>query len=138
LWTTKVEVADANAPGGAANWKRGLRGDSPRQNTTIIPWLERQRLTRRCRLPYASSVITIEGRTTVAIVRRLSTIESANVIYVIGKGQVIEQGRHDELVVHDGLYSLLYGRLFLVSALCIRWIALDLPVGLSYRPSVHL
>ncbi|KAG1679148.1 hypothetical protein FOA52_000503 [Chlamydomonas sp. UWO 241] len=49
----------------------------------------------------------IVGRTTVVIAHRLSTINSADVIAVVCKGQVVEQGTHDELIVMDSMYASL-------------------------------
>ena len=52
--------------------------------------------------------VLMEGRTTLAIAHRLSTIENADQIYVVEKGQVVEQGQHDELLEQGGLYRTLY------------------------------
>jgi subfamily B ATP-binding cassette protein MsbA len=49
----------------------------------------------------------MSGRTTVLIAHRLSTVRAADRIYVIDAGQVVEQGRHGELVTQGGLYSRL-------------------------------
>jgi ATP-binding cassette subfamily B protein len=49
-----------------------------------------------------------QGRTTVIIAHRLSTIRDAGIIVVIDKGQIIEQGRHEELLLRNGLYTRLY------------------------------
>ena len=49
----------------------------------------------------------MRGRTTLVIAHRLSTIRNADLIVVMDKGQVIEQGKHDELVARGGLYAAL-------------------------------
>jgi ATP-binding cassette subfamily B multidrug efflux pump len=46
----------------------------------------------------------MEGRTTFVIAHRLSTVQRADLILVMEKGQVIEQGTHHELISQDGLY----------------------------------
>jgi len=52
------------------------------------------------------------GRTTLIIAHRLSTILRADTIFVIDGGRVIEQGKHAELLAHDGLYASLYRQQF--------------------------
>ena len=54
----------------------------------------------------------MRDRTTVAIARRLSTIVSADVIYVVDRGQIVEYGSHDELLESCGLYTSLYQEQF--------------------------
>ncbi len=49
----------------------------------------------------------MKGRTTLVIAHRLSTIRHADLIVVMDKGQVIEQGSHDELVARGGFYAAL-------------------------------
>tara|TARA_A100001388_G_scaffold271184_1_gene249624 strand:+ start:882 stop:2624 length:1743 start_codon:yes stop_codon:yes gene_type:complete len=49
-----------------------------------------------------------KGRTTVVIAHRLSTILNADRIYVINKGEVIGEGRHDELLKSSEVYSNFY------------------------------
>ena len=44
------------------------------------------------------------GRTTIAVAHRLSTIQKADVIYVIDRGTVVEQGTHGELMDLKGRY----------------------------------
>lgn len=48
------------------------------------------------------------NRTTIAIAHRLSTIRDADRIYVMESGQLIEQGRHEELIEQQGLYANLW------------------------------
>ncbi|WAO87154.1 Hypothetical protein NCS54_00445400 [Fusarium falciforme] len=45
-----------------------------------------------------------EGRTTVAVAHRLSTIRDADVIAVFSGGRVVERGKHEELVAKKGIY----------------------------------
>ncbi|WP_082601001.1 ABC transporter ATP-binding protein [Agromyces sp. Root81] len=48
------------------------------------------------------------GRTTIAIAHRLSTVVSADVIFVVVAGRIVEQGTHAELVGAEGVYASLY------------------------------
>lgn len=50
-----------------------------------------------------------KGRTTIAVAHRLSTIQKADVIYVIEKGVVKEQGTHNELMALKGRYREMVG-----------------------------
>ncbi|MEM9633400.1 MAG: ABC transporter ATP-binding protein [Pseudomonadota bacterium] len=49
----------------------------------------------------------MDGRTTLVIAHRLSTVRHANQIHVMDQGRVIESGTHDELYEHDGIYRRL-------------------------------
>ena len=49
----------------------------------------------------------MDGRTTILIAHRLSTVRGADRIYVIDKGQVVEIGDHDSLMAQRGLYARL-------------------------------
>ena len=49
-----------------------------------------------------------KGRTTVMIAHRLSTIVHADKIFVLDKGEIVEQGNHAELVEQDGMYAQMY------------------------------
>ncbi len=52
------------------------------------------------------------NRTTIVIAHRLSTVESADQIIVLDKGEVIEKGNHTELIQQGGLYADLYASQF--------------------------
>lgn len=52
-----------------------------------------------------------EGRTTITIAHRLTTIEESDRIYVLDDGQITEIGNHDELMAKKGQYYKLYTRL---------------------------
>jgi ATP-binding cassette subfamily B protein len=51
-----------------------------------------------------------EGRTTIAIAHRLSTVRDADQIVVLDGGEVVERGTHDELLVAGGRYAQLAQR----------------------------
>jgi subfamily B ATP-binding cassette protein MsbA len=51
-----------------------------------------------------------KGRTTIVIAHRLSTILNSDVIYVIDKGQVIDHGKHDELLKSSETYKNFYDK----------------------------
>jgi ATP-binding cassette, subfamily B, bacterial len=50
----------------------------------------------------------MEGRTSFMIAHRLSTVRHADQILVLSEGRVVERGTHDDLVLRDGPYQLLY------------------------------
>ena len=50
----------------------------------------------------------IENKTALVIAHRLSTVRNVDIIYVIDKGRIIEQGDHQTLIKQDGLYSFLF------------------------------
>ncbi len=50
----------------------------------------------------------MQGRTTIMVAHRLSTIQHADCIMVMHKGKIREQGTHQELLAQDGIYKKLY------------------------------
>jgi subfamily B ATP-binding cassette protein MsbA len=50
----------------------------------------------------------LEGRTAIIIAHRLSTVRSADKIFVLYEGKIIEEGNHEELIRLNGLYAKLY------------------------------
>jgi len=58
----------------------------------------------------------IKNKTALVIAHRLSTVRNVDVIYVIDKGIVVEEGDHDSLIKKDGLYSFLFKTQFPESA----------------------
>ena len=49
-----------------------------------------------------------QGRTTLIIAHRLSTIKNADIIYVLKKGKIIENGTHEQLLSLNGSYKKMY------------------------------
>jgi ATP-binding cassette subfamily B protein len=64
------------------------------------------------RLVQAALEPLLTGRTTIAIAHRLSTILAADVIFVIDRGQLLEQGTHSELLRRGGAYAKVYEQQF--------------------------
>lgn len=64
------------------------------------------------RLIQAALQPLMKDRTTIAIAHRLSTILAADLILVVDKGEIVEQGTHEELLASGGLYTKLYNQQF--------------------------
>ena len=60
------------------------------------------------RLIQEALVRLMKGRTTFVIAHRLTTVQNADVILVLDKGEIIEQGTHADLLERRGLYHHLY------------------------------
>ena len=54
----------------------------------------------------------MQGKTSFVIAHRLSTIRYADLILVVRDGNIIEQGKHDELLQQNGFYAELYNSQF--------------------------
>jgi len=50
----------------------------------------------------------MQGKTSIVIAHRLSTVRNADAIFVIDAGSIVESGRHEQLLESGGLYSKLY------------------------------
>jgi ATP-binding cassette subfamily B protein len=64
--------------------------------------------TRTERLIQAALEKLLAGRTSFVIAHRLSTIRNADRVLVVNEGQIIERGRHEELLARKGFYHDLY------------------------------
>jgi ATP-binding cassette subfamily B protein len=78
-----------------------IMDDSTSSVDTRTEYLIQQALTR-----------VLEGRTTLIIAHRLRSVQRADVILVLKDGEIVERGRHSELLERDGLYKQLYGLQF--------------------------
>jgi ATP-binding cassette subfamily B protein len=67
-------------------------------------------------LVHAALSNALKGRTSIVIAHRLSTVRDADQILVLDKGEIVEQGKHDQLIASGGLYSELYNRQDLTGA----------------------
>ena len=54
----------------------------------------------------------MHGRTSFIIAHRLSTIRDADLILVMNQGDIVEQGKHEELLAKGGFYAELYNSQF--------------------------
>lgn len=54
----------------------------------------------------------MKGRTSFIVAHRLSTIREADIILVMRDGNIVEQGKHEELLEKNGFYAKLYNSQF--------------------------
>ena len=52
----------------------------------------------------------MQGKTVIAIAHRLSTIAAMDRLVVMDGGRIVEQGTHEQLLAHGGLYAQLWQR----------------------------
>ena len=59
----------------------------------------------------------MQGRTSLVIAHRLSTVVAADVIFVVQAGLIVERGTHSELLRNDGVYAKLFAEQLSASAI---------------------
>ena len=67
-----------------------------------------KRLPTSIQKPKQALARLMDGRTTIMVAHRLSTIQHADKIIVMHHGEIKESGTHQELLAKDGLYKKLY------------------------------
>ncbi len=68
--------------------------------------------TRTERLLQEAMDKAMQGRTSFVIAHRLSTVRNADLILVVRDGDIVEQGKHEDLLAADGFYAQLYNAQF--------------------------
>ena len=101
----------------------GEAGSGERELDGLQPWRKKnaqgaklERLSMHVARPHvwiqAAIETAMEGRTTVVVAHRLSTIQQVDRIAVLNRGQLAELGRHEELLAQEGIYRKLYDTYF--------------------------
>jgi ATP-binding cassette, subfamily B, multidrug efflux pump len=70
-------------------------------------------------IQHATAQLT-RGRTSIIIAHRISTIRHAHRIWVMENGNITEDGTHEQLLAHNGMYKKLYNRQFSEQQLAIQ------------------
>jgi ATP-binding cassette subfamily B protein len=52
----------------------------------------------------------MQGRTTIIISHRCSTVKNLDHIIVLDEGRIVEEGTHEALLLHSGIYAAMYRR----------------------------
>ena len=86
------------------------------------------------RLIQAGMEELMRGRTTVLIAHRLSTVQHADLICVLDKGEIVERGTHSELLASGGAYARLYALQFRDGGTDTGEVALGLDAAASPSP----
>jgi ATP-binding cassette subfamily B protein len=62
----------------------------------------------------------MKARTSILVSHRISTVRDADLIVVLAGGRIVERGRHDELVEHNGAYAEMYRKQLLEDELAVE------------------
>jgi ATP-binding cassette subfamily B protein len=63
--------------------------------------------------------LIMQGRTTILISHRISTVRNADQIAVLSQGRIVELGTHDELLANNGHYANLFQKQLLEEELAV-------------------
>ena len=62
----------------------------------------------------------MKARTSILVSHRISTVRDADLIVVLDEGRIVERGRHDDLVAHNGAYAEMYRKQLLEDELAVE------------------